>query len=462
MQEMEKEEGTVKPPQITELFQRLASVCKSKTIEFFAEEDEYEQIPAMGDDDFDSKEELITDQKVVVIKPDHLRDPSEMPQIGTSPNLDSFLSCIFANIAAFESAYLQLQTAHTPFDVENVKAADRSAIAQLRKLSEVKHSYRTCSELPSLNWLLEAQVEERQSMLRTYEMTVNRLQSEIDRMDSEASVLKAHKEKLIRRNSVLTKRLEELNFRRASLSLSVFDSALREAIRLSHSFTKVLIDYMKHKRWDLDSAADSLHPGIDYAKKGHNRYAFLSYVCLEMFRGFDDESFSELNVSSFEEKDHLKRFISCSSIDALEVLRREEEGGFSKFCRKKYLQLVHPKMELSFLGNTEQRDVIANYSCSSWPLTNPLLVSFVKMAHAIWLLHILASAFESALGIFQVKRGARFSMVFMENVVRKSVVADSGDAGSAPIVGFTVVPGFRIGKTVIQCQVYLDGMRCIE
>ncbi|CAN6460733.1 unnamed protein product [Victoria cruziana] len=459
---MEKEEGTAKPPQITELFQRFASVCKSKTIEFFAEEDEYEQIPVMGDDEFDSKEELITDQKVVVIKPDHLRDPTEMPQIGTSSNLDSLVACIFANVAAFESAYVQLQTAHTPFDVENVKAADRAAIAQLRKLSEVKHSYRNCSQLPYLNWLLEAQVQERQSMLRTYEMTVNRLQSEIDRMDSEASVLKEHKEKTVRRNSILTKRLEELNFSKASLSLNVFDSALREAIRLTHSFTKVFIDHMRQARWDIDSAADSLHPGIDYAKKGHNRYAFLSYVCLEMFRGFDNESFAELNVSVSEENDHLQHFISCSSIDALEVLRRDQEGGFSKFCRKKYLHLLHPKMELSFFGTTELRDLMANYSCSSWPLTNPLLLSFVKMAHAVWLLHVLASAFESAAEIFQIKRGARFSMVFMENVVRKSVVADSGDAGSSPIVGFTVVPGFRIGKTVIQCQVYLDGMRCIE
>ncbi|XP_031503178.1 protein GRAVITROPIC IN THE LIGHT 1-like [Nymphaea colorata] len=463
MTEMEREEGAVKAPQISQLFQRFASVCKSKTMEFFAEEEDYEQIPTMGNDDFESKEEIITDQKVVVIKPDHLRNcPSEAPKIISSPPLDSLVSCILASVSAFESAYVQLQTAHAPFDVENVKTADRAAIAQLRKLSEIKHLGRNCGELPSSEWILEAQVQERQSMLRTYEMTVNRLQAEIDRMDAEASTLKEQIKKLGRTNSRWMKRLDELNSRQVAPSLSIFDSALQKATKLSHSFAKTLIEHMKQAKWNLDYATDSLYPGTCYAKKGHNKYALLSYVCLEMFSEFDSETFSEINVSILGKKDCLQRFVQCRSLNAVEVLRRNSECGFSKFCRKKYLQLLHPKMEASFFENLEQRDMVVNHDCTKWPLDNPLFESFVKMAYSIWLLHVLAFAFDPVIEIFQVKSGDEFCMVFMEDVVQGSVLSGSGADGSRARVGFTVVPGFRVGKTIIQCQVYLNGMIYIE
>ncbi|CAN6477070.1 unnamed protein product [Victoria cruziana] len=463
MTEMEREAGAVKAPQISQLFQRFASVCKSKTMEFFAEEEDYEQIPTMGDDDFESKEEIITDQKVVVIKPDHLRDyPCEAPKGGSSPPLDALVSCILASVSAFESAYVQLQTAHAPFDVENVKTADRAAISQLRKLSEIKHLGRNYGELQSSEWILEAQVQERQSMLRTYEMTVNRLQTDIDRIDAEASTLKEQIKKLGWTNSRWMRRLDEWHSRQAAPSLSIFCSALQKATKLSHNFTRTLIEHMKQTKWNLDHATSCLYPGISYAKKGHNKYALLSYVCLEMFGGFDNETFSEINVSMLGMKDCFQRFALCRSLDALEILRRNSECGFFKFCRKKYLQLLHPRLEASFFENSDQRDIVLNHDCTKWPLDNPLFESFVKMAYSIWLLHVLAFAFDPVIGIFQVKSGDEFCMIFMEDIVQGSVLSGSGADGSRARVGFTVVPGFRVGKTIIQCQVYLNRTTCIE
>ena len=60
----------------------------------------------------------------------------------------------------------------------------------------------------------------------------------------------------------------------------MFDSALHDACNLTHKFTKILIELMRGAGRDLDLAANLFHPNIDYAKKAHNRYAYLSYVCM--------------------------------------------------------------------------------------------------------------------------------------------------------------------------------------
>ncbi|KZT76696.1 hypothetical protein F511_46280 [Dorcoceras hygrometricum] len=78
------------------------------------------------------------------------------------------------------------------------------------------------------------------------------------------------------------------------------------------------------------------------------------------------------------------------------------------------------------------------------------------MASSIWLLQKLAYSFRPTVEIFQVERGVEFSMVYMEDVLGKS----SFPWSTVPIVGFTVVPGFKVGGTVIQSQVYLMSQKC--
>ena len=71
----------------------------------------------------------------------------------------------------------------------------------------------------------------------------------------------------------------------------------------------------------------------------------------------------------------------------------------------------------------------------------------------VWLLHCLAFSYEPQASIFQVGKGCRFSDVYMESV--NDEIFLYSEVESDPQVAFTVVPGFRIGKTVLQCQVYL-------
>ena len=55
-------EGLVKPPQISEMFQKLALSFKSKAFEFFSDESEKVSL-------LDSQEKLIAEQKFVAVKP---------------------------------------------------------------------------------------------------------------------------------------------------------------------------------------------------------------------------------------------------------------------------------------------------------------------------------------------------------------------------------------------------------
>ncbi|XP_028754086.1 uncharacterized protein LOC114713582 [Neltuma alba] len=69
----EVDSSSTKPPQISEMFQKFALAFKTKTFEFFADEDQAAGAAGEDSDGFsllDSAEDFITDQKVVVIKPD--------------------------------------------------------------------------------------------------------------------------------------------------------------------------------------------------------------------------------------------------------------------------------------------------------------------------------------------------------------------------------------------------------
>ncbi|KAI8028648.1 Protein GRAVITROPIC IN THE LIGHT 1 [Camellia lanceoleosa] len=484
---MPEMEGPSKPPQISEMFQKFALAFKTKTFEFFAEEDESVTAGAATDGEdgdgftlLDSAEEFITDQKVVVIKPDQTHKSSASKPSSPIRTIDTqfaetLISSLFATISSFEAYYLQLQTAHSPFDEDTIKAADKALVSHLQRLSDFRNWFRNFRKNPNcildfpIGSCSEAQVQENQSKLRALDTVFNRLQSEIDDKDTKVLALRQELDKIHKSNSKLSKKLlnSSSNSKPSSnspmevlLTIRVFDSMLREACRSLHSFTKLLIDLMKKAGWDLDLASNSVHSEIDYAKKGHSRYAFLSYVSLGMFRGFDSENFGldlngivcNGNNSNSEKNSSLKQLIEHVTCNPMEVLSKNPSCEFSRFCEKKYQHLIHPSMESSIFINLDQNEVVLN----SWKSLSAFYESFVKMSSSIWLLHKLAYSFNPIVEIFQVERGIDFSMVYMEDVTKKGVFPGKG----RPKVGFTVMPGFKIGKTVIQSQVYLVGLKC--
>ncbi|PON61902.1 hypothetical protein TorRG33x02_280690 [Trema orientale] len=495
-------DGSSRPPQITEMFQKFALAFKAKTFEFFA--DEEAEDAADGFSLLDSAEEVITDQKVVVIKPDsafNFSPPNPKPtkpfssetqlkkhdEFAKARSLSStqirpvntrltqtLISSIFATVSSFEAFYLQLQTAHVPLVEENIKAADRALVSHLQRLSEFKRFYVDFCRNPEfetdlpIGSCLEAQVEENQSKLRVLGTVSDRLQEEMDQKDNEVMALRKKLDEIQKSNLMMSKRLSgNLNSsREVLLSVKVFDSVLHDARSLTSKFTKILMALMRGAGWDLDLASNLVHPNIEYAKKAHNRYAYLSYVCMGMFRNFDSKGFGlgengnlsnghEGNDSDLDKKNTpLKQLLEHVSSNPMELLSRDRNCDFSRFCENKYQEIIHPTMESSIFSDMDRKEVVLN----SWRSLSVFYEAYVNMASSIWTLHKLAFSFDPVVEIFQVERGVDFSMVYMEDVTRRLLLPCKSRAK----VGFTVVPGFKIGRTVIQSQVYLTGLKCTE
>ncbi|KAL0464631.1 UNVERIFIED_CONTAM: IRK-interacting protein [Sesamum latifolium] len=138
----------------------------------------------------------------------------------------------------------------------------------------------------------------------------------------------------------------------------------------------------------------------------------------------------------------------------MEILGKNPKCEFSRFCERKYEELIHPTMESSIFSNLDRKEKVLN----SWKSLTVFYESFVRMASSIWLLHKLAYSFNPAVEIFQVERGVEFSMVYMEDVLGKCNLPRK----TRPRVEFTVVPGFKVGRTVVQSQVYLTGLTGTE
>ncbi|XP_037464908.1 protein GRAVITROPIC IN THE LIGHT 1-like [Triticum dicoccoides] len=448
------------------MLQKFALAFKTKTIEFFAEEEEDEDAAA-------GEGGVLAGQRVLVLKPDPQSPGSPVGGDvgnGSASGEEAAVAAALATTSSFQAAYLHLQAAHSPFLPEAAAAADALAVSHLRRLSELKRLASDAAEDGSLTAHLEDQVRENQALLRSFDAVVNRLQAALDAKDAAAASLRWELAALADGNARLAGRLDRAlapqpgagggDALGAMLSASVFDSVLRDALRVAHRFTRALAELLRCAGWDLADAAAAAYPGIAYSKHGHCRYALLSRVCLSMFDGFDSYQFGGTSDAAALEgielavrrNESLQQFIEHSDADPMELMSSSPDCEFSQFCDRKYKQLIHPGIESSLFGNPD---------CRSLPVmatAGPLYELFITMASSIWTLHRLAWAYDPAVGIFQVSRGTDYSSVYMESIVRPKAFSASKEVGKTvrPKVGFTVVPGFRLGGTVIQCRVYLE------
>ncbi|KAI3449103.1 hypothetical protein Pfo_005768 [Paulownia fortunei] len=477
--EMVETEGvplSKQPQQISEVFQKFALAFKTKTYELFAEDS------TAADVDItlllDSVEEFIPDQKVVVIK----SDPCSGPDNWGSLLIPTLIPSLFAALSSFEASYLQFQAAHVPEVNQNaLELADKLIVSVLQKLTEMKNFYKDSRrnssslngdfEFPAGSFW-ECQVQENQSKLRALETIVNSLQSQIDVKEDEVRILRKKLDEVWVFNAELSRKLESKEERiglgmEVLLKVRVFEAVLRDSVKSLRCFTKLLIDLLRSAGWDLEEAASSIYSGVDYVKRGHFLYAFLSYVCLGMCQNFDKNDFglcdyeiicngngskhSENGVVDSENNGYLKQLIEHVTSTPIEILSRNPKCEFSRFCERKYEELIHPTMESSIFTNFDWKENVLD----SWKSLSVFYESFARMASSMWLLHKLAYSFNPAVEIFQVGRGVEFSMVYMEDIVGQcSLIGKTGQR-----VGFTVVPGFKVGRTVIQSQVYLTGVK---
>ncbi|XP_052178634.1 protein GRAVITROPIC IN THE LIGHT 1 [Diospyros lotus] len=376
---------------------------------------------------------------------------------------DAFLARLFASMSTVKAGYAQLQFAQSPYDADGIQAADQMVVSELKNLSELKQCYlknQLDDSSPGKTQML-AELQEQKSLLKTYEIMGKKLDSQLKLKNSEITFLQEKLADANRENKLIEKRLNSSGLlsvpdtlHLSSLGPNHFVTVLRQTVKYIRTFVRLMINEMELAGWDLDAAASAIEPGVKYWNANHRCFAFESFVCREMFDGFNYPYFSP-GKGSLPEQPKLKqlffnRFTELKCMKTREYLARKPKSSLGKFCTSKYLSVVHPKMESSLFGNLSQRNVVKS---GEHPETT-FFATFSEMAKRVWLLHCLAFSLEPQASIFQVANKCRFSEVYMESVCEEPFLPSGGTM--EPAVAFTVIPGFKIGRTVVQCQVYLS------
>ncbi|XP_050900626.1 protein GRAVITROPIC IN THE LIGHT 1 [Lathyrus oleraceus] len=383
--------------------------------------------------------------------------------------MEALIARLFAGVTTIKAAYAELQMAQHPYNNDSIQAADQAVVEELRSISELKRRFlkKELDLSPQVTIML-AEIQEQQSIMKTYEITIKKIQGEVDARDSRIESLRQKLDECISFNKSLEKKLNSnaslslfVNLELSSLNHTHFVYFLHHTLRSIRSFVKLMIEEMESANWDVEAAVKFIHPNAVFSKPSHRCFAFESFVCITMFEGFNYPNFTFSNEALHNTHQNLyfEKFKKLKSLNPKQYLENNPNSSFAKFLKSKYLQLVHAKMECSLFGNLNQRKLV---NSGEFP-DSAFFLAFSEMAKRVWTLHYLALSFQENVTIFQVKKNSRFSEVYMESITEESVSTttscsrDSTDSNSGELrVVFTVVPGFKIGKTVIQSQVYLS------
>ncbi|KAK4421138.1 hypothetical protein Salat_2064300 [Sesamum alatum] len=83
---------------------------------------------------------------------------------------------LFATVSAVKAAYAELQMAQFPYNDEAVQSADQAVVDELKALSELKRRFlkNQIDSSPPHVTLMLAEIQEQQSLMKTYEITMKK------------------------------------------------------------------------------------------------------------------------------------------------------------------------------------------------------------------------------------------------------------------------------------------------
>lgn len=383
--------------------------------------------------------------------------------------LETLMGQVFEAVSAVKRAYVSQQEAHCPWDPDKMRAADMAVVAELRRLGMLRERYRRSSGgrmRPSATL---------REVVAPYEAALEELKREVKAKQAEVDSLG---EKLKTATSFNGGRSKGKSNRRASGSstnqvaaapaVELLEATMSLVKEASKSFTTLLLSLMRSAHLDIAAAVRSIETASTTIMNNHTaattfmdsivganhaKYALESYVNRKMFQGFDHETFymdgSLSSILNPEQHriDCFTQYRDMKAMDPVELLSILPTSRFGNFCFKKYLSIIHPKMEESLFGDLEQRRQVLD---GHHPRSQ-FYGEFSRLAKAVWLLHLLEFSFDPPPTHFEASKGADFHSLYMESVVRIS-----GNGRGSMVVGFPVSPGFKIGNgTVIKARVYL-------
>ncbi|KAL2455037.1 Plant protein of unknown function (DUF641) [Abeliophyllum distichum] len=91
--------------------------------------------------------------------------------------MEAFLAKLFATISAIKAAYADLQTPQFPYNNEAIQSANQTIVDELKALLELKHIFvkKKIDSSPPHVTLMLAEIQEQQSLMKTYEITMNKM-----------------------------------------------------------------------------------------------------------------------------------------------------------------------------------------------------------------------------------------------------------------------------------------------
>ncbi|KAI9118328.1 hypothetical protein K1719_010660 [Acacia pycnantha] len=429
---------------ISEIVSKFTKVCKLTSIGVFSSEipnlpylhkpifnvTSVSEIRSSGSSDWSSEEK--TKSLVEKVHPHPIDDNA-----GVSVD---FMK-VFDTVSALKLAYLQLQQAHIPYDPNKIVAADAKVVAELEKLCKFKRDYKQKQHrkvrfnVPQSSRLLRSEMKAKEALLE-------KLKSQNSDKDSE--ILRSRKElqDLEMGNRAMAEKIKrfDLEKKKASvLCVDKFQDVYKAASKCIHDFAKPLISLMKASGWDLNLAVKWIENEAVYAKRSDKKYAFEAYIGRRMFHGIRLASYNVEDVLKFE--------------DPIDALMENPDSEFAEFCRAKYLLVIHPTMEEKFFGNLDHRTFLLS---GKHPRTE-FYQLFAKMAKWIWVLLVSARQIDADATLFSVNRGSKFCSLYMESVgEERNMAVVSDEERSNWKVQFMIMPGFRIGQTLVKSRVYVS------
>ncbi|KAJ6830802.1 uncharacterized protein M6B38_352225 [Iris pallida] len=462
-----KREMASKVANISDVIQRVASSCLTNPIVGGTTRQ------TIGDDAMIEEDEEDEDDSVGRIwEEEEVRKCEVIERV---KEMEGVMSEVFEAVSAVKRAYVGLQEAHCPWDPDRMRVADASVVAELRRLGRLRDRFRRGGAAAAAVSGATASLRE---VVAPYEAALEDLKEELKAKEAEVENLKGKLRAATtpRGGSGAGRRMGRFHSSNKVACISrlgspmaptaeLFQTCMEEVKSASKSFTANLLSLMRSARWDIvaaarsiiddgsnDSAPDNFTiPDVD---PRHAKHALESYVNRKIFCGFENETFyiegsisSLLSPSEFRHE-CFSRFHDMRAMDPAEILGILPTCQFGKFCGKKYLSIIHPKMEESLFGGVEQRRQIL---AGAHPRTG-FYGEFSRLAKAVWLLHLLAFALDSSPSHFEASKGAEFHPDYMESVIR----FPGGRVPPGSVVGFSVGPGFKLGNgSVVRARVYL-------
>ncbi|KAG8371453.1 hypothetical protein BUALT_Bualt13G0089100 [Buddleja alternifolia] len=402
----------------------------------------------------------------------HQTDEEEEPPPRVM-ELEMLMGQVFDAVSTMKRAYVSLQEAHCPWDPDRMRVSDVAVVAELRRIGLLRERFRRSGG--GGKWRMGAATlrevvappSPRDELAAQLELILAQNSRDVsDTQPREQNIIIKVKSRV--HLSLFGRiRFAKETFA-AAPAVELFEATMGLVKEASKAFTSLLLSLMRSARWDIAAAVRSIEAASSTTTNttftdsivgaNHAKYALESYINRKIFQGFDHETFyMDGSLSSILHPDQHRtdcftQYRDMKAMDPMELLSILPTCSFGKFCFKKYLSIVHPKMEESLFGDLEQRRQVLD---GHHPRSQ-FYGEFLGLAKAVWLLHLLAFSLDPPPSHFEASRGAEFHSQYMESVVRVSGNGGGAKVGMSMAVGFPVGPGFKLGNgSIIKARVYL-------